>query len=90
MLCIFISVFIYSNSAKIIFKGSISSFRPHLKIIGNCYYANVLKEEKKKLKYTIHRTFMKTHIVQQTKHQLRHDISRHVKLSNIINVKTIR
>ena len=53
----------------------------HLKIIGICYYANVLKEKKKHTNAT-HKTLMKTHIVQQTKLQLRHYISRHVSFSN--------
>ena len=36
-----------------------SSFEPHLKIIGIYNYPNVLKEEKKKQKYTTHKTLMK-------------------------------
>ena len=36
----------------------------------------MMKEEKKKHQMlTTHKTFMKTHIVQQTKYQLRHDIN---------------
>ena len=57
-------------------KESICSYGPHLKIIGICYCANVHNEEKKKHKHTTQKTFMKTHIAKQTKHQLRHDISR--------------
>ena len=73
------SVFTYTNSIEIIPKEFISSSGPHLKIIGICYCPNVQKEEKKKQKYNTHKTFMKTHTVQQTKHQLRHPTSRHVK-----------
>ena len=53
------------------------SFGPHLKTIGICYYAMVLKEEKKKQKHNTHITFRKTHIGQQTNHQLRHNISKY-------------
>ena len=47
-----------------------------MKNIGICYYANALKEEKKEHKYTTQKTFMKLHIVQQTIHELWHNISR--------------
>ena len=46
----------------------ISSFGPHLKIIGISYYLKVLKEEKKKHKYTTQKTFMKTQNVHQKEH----------------------
>ena len=58
-------------------KKQISCIKPHLKIIGICYYAIVLKEENKTQMNHSH-NFMKTHIVKQTKHELRHDISKHV------------
>ena len=48
MLCIFISISIYTNSAKIIRNEKIKSIGQHLKIVGICYYSIVLKEEKKK------------------------------------------
>ena len=78
------SVFIYTNSAKTLRK-KISSIGPNLKIIGICYYMIVLKEEKKKQIHYSHNFFIKTHIVQQTKHQLRHNISKHIDFLNIRN-----
>ena len=56
-----------------------------MRIIGNCYHPNVLKEGKKKQKYITHKTFKKTDVVQQTKHQLRHNISRLVIFLNARN-----
>ena len=41
------------------------------------FLANVLKRREKETQLlTTHKTFIKTHTVQQTKHQLRHDINR--------------
>ena len=76
IICILISVSIYTNSAKVKLK-KISSFGPYLKnhydlLLPEC------AERKEKNKYTTHKTFMKTHIVQQTKHQVGHNISRQV------------
>ena len=59
ILCIFISVFIYTNSTKLILNYSKKSFEPHLKFFGICYYANVLKEGKKKHKCTTQKTLVK-------------------------------
>ena len=50
----FASVFSFTNSAYLLFIMKKSSFGPHLKIIGICYYAIVLKEEKKKQKDHTH------------------------------------
>ena len=55
-----------------------SSFGPHLKIILICHYLNLLKEEKKKHNYTTHKVNLKAYLVQQTKHKLRENVSRHV------------
>ena len=52
----------------------------HMKTIGICYHANLLKKEKKKKQImTNHKNFIKTHIVQQTKRQL-HNFKKHVEL----------
>ena len=56
-LCIDISFSIYTNSVKIISNEKVSSIGSQLKIIGICYYAVVLKEEKKKHKWSIHINF---------------------------------
>ena len=56
-----------------------------MKIIGICYYLSVLKEEKKKHKYTTHKTFHKRPIDHQTKHQLQHNISWYVNFWNSRN-----
>ena len=60
---------------------------PHLNLknIGICFYPNVLKEEKKKHKYATYKTLKKTHIVQLTKYQLQHIISRQVNFWNTKN-----
>ena len=51
---------------------------PNLKISGIRYYANVLKEDKKKHKYCqLTKLSIKMHIVEQTKHQLQHNIKKH-------------
>ena len=61
----------------------ICSFGPHLKIIGIFYYANVLQEEKRTHKYTPNKNLlMKTHIFEQTKHQLQRNISTSVNFLN--------
>ena len=52
-----------------------SSFGPHLKIIGLCYYANVVKKEKSQI-LTTHKTFKKSHNFPQTEHQLQPNINR--------------
>ena len=54
-----------------------SSFGPHLKIIGICYHLNMLKQKKKRNKYTTHKIFMKQ-IVYQSKHQLQHKFNRDI------------
>ena len=46
-----------------------------MKIIGTCYYANMLKDEKKEQILTFTKTLMKTDIVQQAKHQIRGNIN---------------
>ena len=72
ILCILNWTFISNNSvAEIILRYSISWFEPHLKTIGICFYAIVLKEEKKerKRKNDHSKTFIKTHILQKTKHR---------------------
>ena len=74
----FISISIYTCTAHILLNESKSSIEPQLKTIWICYYAIVLKQEKKKQKFNTHITFSKMHIGQQTKHQLRHNISKHV------------
>ena len=51
ILCIFISLVIYTNSSKILLKKEIGSLHPYLKIIRICCYRNVLKEEKMKHKF---------------------------------------
>ena len=75
ILCTFISIAIYTNSANITLNESINSIGLHMNIIGICYYAIVQKEkEKEKQKHNTHITSIKTHIGQQTKHQQRHNI----------------
>ena len=46
-----------------------------MKITGLCYYANVVNEEGKNINIDHQKTFTKTHIVPQTKHQLQHIIN---------------
>ena len=53
-----------------------NSFGPHVKIFGFCYHMNMLKEKKKRNKYITNKKFMKTQIFLQSKHQLRHNITR--------------
>ena len=54
--------------------------------LGLVYYANLLKEENKKHKQTTRKIFfMKAHFLKQAKHQLRHNISRHIKFENSRN-----
>ena len=50
--------FFYTNSAYIILNEKISSIEQHLKVIGICYYAIVLKEEEKKQKHITRITFI--------------------------------
>ena len=66
-------------------KEKIITNGPHLKNLGICYLANLVKEEKNKHNYTTQQTFMKTHNVRQTIHQLLHNISRDVKFSSTRN-----
>ena len=54
-----IMYFFSVNYTKIVLKDSITSFGPKLKIIGICYYANLLKDEKKEHKYTTNRNLWK-------------------------------
>ena len=54
MLFVFISNFIYSNSAKIIFNEYVILIGPHLKIIRNCYYATAKGKEKETQKHLSH------------------------------------
>ena len=49
-----------------------TSFKNHLDLLS----PECAKRSEKKQKYITHKTFMKTHIVQQTKHQLQCNISR--------------
>ena len=51
--------FNYIKSAKKILKNLINSFAPHLKMIGTCYYPNVLKDEKKKQLYHSHNFYVR-------------------------------
>ena len=53
-----------------------------MKIIVICYYAIVIKEEKNT---PLTLLLMKTHIVQQTKHQVRHNVGKHVDFTNAWN-----
>ena len=55
----FISFSIFTNSTKKMLNEQKCSIGPYLKIIRNCYYALVLREEKKKHKYTTHITLWK-------------------------------
>ena len=48
----YISFSLCTNSTKKMVNEQISSIGPHSKIIGICYYAILLKEEKKKHRYT--------------------------------------
>ena len=82
ILCFSISTSIYTNSADIKLNEAINSVGKHCEIIGISYYAIVLKKENKKQKHTTHITFIKTHIGQQTKHQLPHNIRKHDKKDN--------
>ena len=58
LIMFFVSVFIYTNSAKNILKKYISSFGQNLKIIVMCFYLNELKEEKKKHNHTTHKKML--------------------------------
>ena len=52
---------------------------PDLKITRICYQRECDKRGGKETQIlTIHKIFMKTHIFQQTEHQLLHNINRHV------------
>ena len=55
----------------------ISPVGPYLKIIGICYYAIVLQEEKKTQIHLSH-NFMKTHVVEQTNHRLNQNYNKNI------------
>ena len=58
-------------------KDQICSLGFLLKIIGICYYANLLKVEKLNTIFDHHKTFTKTLFVQQTKSQFGRNMNRH-------------
>ena len=63
---------IYTNSAKVILRDLISSLGPQLKTIGISYYANVLREQKKKYTFATHKSLWKR--VLSNKHNIFYNI----------------
>ena len=68
-------------------NDKVSSLGTYLKIIGICYYANIIKKrtEKETQILTTHKTLMKTHNVEQTYQLLGYNIYRLVSFWNTWN-----